>query len=404
MSGTGIDRGAPTVDLAAVLAVVRGAYPESLAESWDTGIGLTCGDPAAPVRRVLLAVDADADTVAEAIDDRADLLLTHHPLLFRPVQSVAADTAKGALLHRLIRAGVAHVAAHTNADSAVGGVNDALAEALGLVELRPLRPHRLRDPQDKIVVAVPVGHTAAVIAAMAAAGAGGVGRYTECAFSVTGTGQFRPNQGARPAVGSVGALEQVAEDRVEMIAPLAARAAVLTALRAAHPYEEAAVDVLELAADPTRPEPTGLGRIGILPEPMSLRAFATHVAGRLPATVAGVRAAGDPDRLVRTVAVCGGAGDSELDRAAAAGVDAYVTSDLRHHPVAEHVADPARPAVVDVAHWAGEWPWLGRAARLLEAAFPGTVVATVSTRCTDPWTVHAPSPARPSDCPAAGGE
>ena len=264
-----------------VVEVVLAAYPQSLAEEWDTGIGLTCGDPDDVVTRVLLAVDADGVTVDEAIGSGAQLLLTHHPLLFRPIQTVAAGTAKGELVHRMIRAGIAHFAAHTNADTAIGGVNDALAGALGLTGLQPLVPHSDGD--------------------------------------------------------------------------------------------------------------TGSGRVGTLAAPMTLRQFTSHVASRLPATVAGVRAAGDPDRSIRTVAVCGGAGDSYLPAAAAAGVDLYLTSDLRHHVVGEFVADPANPAVVDVAHWAGEWPWLARAASVISTSLPELTVEVSGTR-TDPWTVHAASP------------
>ena len=261
-----------------VLDTLERAYPAALAESWDTGIGLTCGDPGDPVAGVLLAVDADAVTVAETAAAGAQLLLTHHPLLFRPIQSVAADSAKGALVHRMIRSGLAHVAAHTNADTAVGGVNDALAAALGLGGTRPLVPH---------------------------------------------------------------------PDGV-----------------------------------------TGSGRVGALADPMTLAGFAALVADRLPATAGGVRAAGAPDRVIRTVAVCGGAGDSYLAAAATSGADVYLTSDLRHHVVGEFVADPGNPAVVDVAHWAGEWPWLPVAADLLRSAHPELSV-TVSTTRTDPWTVRA---------------
>jgi len=269
--------------LGEVIATMLAAYPPALAEDWDTGIGLTCGDPAAEVAGVLLAVDADETTVTEAIDLGAGLLLTHHPLLFRPVQTVAADTAKGALIHRMITAGVGHFAAHTNADKAVGGVNDALAGALGLTGLRPLVP----------------------------------------------------------------------------------------------------TDAEEFAG-------AGSGRIGELAEPISLRAFCAQVADQLPTTVTAVRAAGDPDRLVSTIAVCGGAGDSFLTAAATAGVDGYLTSDLRHHVVAEFVADPANPAVIEVAHWAGEWPWLPVAAELIGNAHPGLAV-TVSTHRTDPWSLRIPA-------------
>ena len=369
----------PTVNQ--IRAALDAAYPPGLAEAWDTGIGLTCGDPAASVHQVLLAVDVDRKTVAEAISGGAQVLLTHHPLLFRPVQSVATDTDKGALLHRLIRAGVAHIACHTNADKAVGGVNDALAATLGLTGVRPLAPDD--EPRDKLVVFVPRAATESVLTALSAAGAGRVGDYSDAAFVGTGVGRFRPGPGAHPAVGSIGELERVEEDRIEVVLPRSARAAVVAAMRGAHPYEEPAFDLIELAA---LPGAAGLGRVGELPEPLRLADFAAYVADRLPATAAGVQAAGDPQRPIRTVAVCGGAGGSLLGAATRSGADAFVTSDLSHHVVAEHIADPARPAVVRVAHWAGEWPWLDHAAALLA---PLGVTCTVSTLCTDPWSLTA---------------
>ena len=134
---------------------------------------------------------------------------------------------------------------------------------------------------------------------------------------------------------------------------------------------------------------TGIGRLAELPEPMPFADFVARVAEALPATAAGVRGAGDPDRPIRTVAVSGGSGDSYLDVVTRAGVDAYVTADLRHHPASEHVATGAGPALVDVAHWASEWPWCEQAAAILRDALGGNVDITVSTRCTDPWTVSA---------------
>ncbi|MGH3570182.1 MAG: Nif3-like dinuclear metal center hexameric protein, partial [Pseudonocardia sp.] len=167
------------------------------------------------------------------------------------------------------------------------------------------------------------------------------------------------------------------------------RAAVVAALRAAHPYEEPAFDVLELAELPTT---RGLGRIGTLPAPEPLAAFTERVAAALPETAWGVRAAGDRDRLITSVAVCGGAGDSALDAAIGAGVDAYVTADLRHHPAAEHLlagtpAGRPTPALVDVAHWASEWPWCAQAADVVRAALGGSVEVRVSALRTDPWSI-----------------
>jgi dinuclear metal center YbgI/SA1388 family protein len=346
-------------------------------------VGLVCGDPDDKVGSVVVAVDPVADTVDEALTGGAQLLLTHHPLLLRGVHGVGADTPKGALVHRLVRGGAALFTAHTNADAADPGVSDALAEALGLTVEGPLEPAP-SGPMDKIVTFVPVGPAiTAVHEALAAAGAGAVGDYSHCSFATAGTGQFRPLAGAHPTIGEVGKLERVAETRLEMVLPRARRAGVVAALRAAHPYEDPAFDVLELADVPSA---RGLGRIGTLAEPEPLAAFADRVAAALPATAWGVRAAGAPGRAVQRVAVCGGSGDSALGAATAAGVDAYVTADLRHHPAAEHLLANG-PALVDVAHWASEWPWCAQAAGVLRSGLGGSVEVRVSTRRTDPWTI-----------------
>ena len=371
--------------LADVIAVLEAAYPPALAESWDS-VGLVCGDPADSVNRVVFAVDPTESVVDDAIASGADLLVVHHPLLLRGVDTVGAHTPKGALVHKLIKAGCALFSAHTNADSADPGVSDALADALGLTVLRPIEPKPSR-PLDKWVVMVPIESAAAVQDALFEAGAGRVGDYSECSWTVTGTGQFRPGDNATPAIGSVGALEQVSEDRIEVIAPRTTRAAVLDALRTAHPYEEPAFDVFELA---TFASSLGLGRIGELPHAESLREFTARVAGALPSTEWGVRAAGDPDAMVRTVAVCGGSGDSYLGVVSALGVDVYVTSDLRHHPADEHLR-AGGPALVDVAHWASEYPWCAQAKSVVDAAF-GSVPewhSRVSTIRTDPWCLSA---------------
>ncbi|MBO0856041.1 MAG: Nif3-like dinuclear metal center hexameric protein [Nocardia sp.] len=365
-----------------LIAALDDAYPPRLAESWDS-VGLVCGDPAAPVRRVLFAVDATAGVVDEAIGWGAQALVVHHPLLLRGVDTVAASTPKGALLHRLIRNDCALFTAHTNADSADPGVSDALAHALGLEISGPVaaKPEPARDTW---VVFVPRTHTEAVLSAMFAAGAGGAGDYRECCWRVPGTGQFRPIGGANPAIGQVGDLESVEEDRIEVVAPPGARAPILAALRGAHPYEEPAFDVTARADLPTG---TGLGRIGTLRTPETLRALTSRVRAALPGTAWGVRAAGDPDRLIATVAVCGGAGDSLLDAVSALGVDAYVTSDLRHHPADEHLR-AGGPALIDVAHWASEFPWCAQARSVVRSALPG-IDTRVSTARTDPWTLGA---------------
>ncbi|CRK51778.1 putative GTP cyclohydrolase 1 type 2 [Rhodococcus sp. RD6.2] len=372
-----------SVPLSEVISALEEAYPPRLAHSWDS-VGLVCGDPADSVDRVMIAVDATAAVVDEALAWGAQLLLVHHPLLLRGVDTVGAHTPKGALLHRLIRGGCALYTAHTNADSADPGVSDALAQALGLTVTGPL-DQAASEPLDKWVVMVPSTDTAPVRDALFAAGAGEIGDYSCCSWTVTGTGQFLPGDGATPTIGAVGRVEQVTEDRVEVVARRALRSRVLAALRAAHPYEEPAFDVVELADTGSA---LGIGRVGELPEPETLREFAARVRRALPETAWGVRAAGDPDTVVRTVAVCGGSGDSLLGAARARGVDAYVTADLRHHPADEHLRGGG-PVLVDVAHWASEQPWCAQASGILDARFAdvdgwSTVVSEVRT---DPWTL-----------------
>jgi dinuclear metal center YbgI/SA1388 family protein len=370
-----------SVRLSNVIDVLDDAYPPRLAESWDS-VGLVCGDPDDVLTSVTIAVDATAAVVDQVPD--GGLLLAHHPLLLRGVDSVAANTAKGALLHRLIRSGSSLFTAHTNADSASPGVSDALAHALGLTVEAVLEPSRVASDLDKWVIFVPQENAEALRSAVFEAGAGRLGDYSHCSWSVTGTGQFLPEDGAAPAIGSVGAPQRVVEDRVEVVAPARARRDVLAAMRAAHPYEEPAFDIVALAAPPAD---VGLGRVGSLAQPEPLTAFVSRVSAALPQTSWGVRAAGDADVTVSRVAVCGGAGDSLLDAAAAAGVQAYVTADLRHHPADEHcrVSDVA---LIDVAHWASEYPWCEQAADVLRSALGADFSVRVCPIRTDPWNVE----------------
>ncbi len=371
------------VSLRDVVDVLDAAYPPHLAASWDA-VGLVCGDPDAPIRRVLFAVDPVEVVVDEAIRGNVDLLVCHHPLFLRGTSSVAATTAKGRVVHRLISAGIGLHVAHTNADHADPGVSDALANALGLLDVRPLDPLPAAA-LDKVVTFVPVADSEKVLDALAAAGAGAIGDYSRCAWTATGTGTFLPHQGATPAIGEVGRVETVEERRIEMVLPRGRRSAVLAALLAAHPYEEPAYDVFELAELPGR---EGTGRVGVLAEPTPLGDFAARVGNALPATGAGGRVAGEPGRVVRTVAVCGGAGDAFLPQVRSCGAEVYVTSDLRHHPASEHLAEGGC-ALIDMPHWATEWPWLPVAAGRLSAdlaALGTTVVAEVSVVPTDSWT------------------
>jgi dinuclear metal center YbgI/SA1388 family protein len=355
--------------LAEVIAAVEEWFDPSWAESWDS-VGLTCGDPAVDVTRVVLAVDAVPQTVAEAEGAGAELLLTHHPLLLSPVHGVPVTDPKGALVHRMIRSGIAHYVAHTNADVADPGVSDALAARLGLADLRPLdaTPEEVRDT---LVVFVATDDAAGVTDSLIAAG------QATHAWSTIGVAT-RPEPSGRPT-------QPTAETRIELTVPRHVLSDVVRALRPER------FDVYpHIALGGTR----GTGRVGELVAPMNLREFLSRAVQILPHTAWGIRAAGNPDRNVRTVAVCGGSGAPFIEAARRAGADAYVTADLKHHATLEAVTErgPDAMALVDAAHWATEAPWLDGVADRLRERFGTTVNVSVSPTVTDPWTLHVPSP------------
>ncbi|MTB87592.1 Nif3-like dinuclear metal center hexameric protein [Aeromicrobium senzhongii] len=363
-----------------VIAVLDGLYDPRWADDWDA-VGTVAGDPDAEVTSILFAVDPVQAVVDEAVERGAQLVVTHHPLHLKGVTSVAATTPKGRVVHTLISHGIGLHTCHTNADSAPRGVSESMGLALGLTDLRPLETD-LESPLDKWVVYVPRDDADRVVAAMHDAGAGRMGDYDHAQYRSDGRGSFRPLAGAEPAIGSVGDVEWVDETRIEVVAEARIRESVRAAMLHAHPYEEVAYDLWPLAA---RPSDRGSGRIGRLVEPMTLSAFAEHVRSALPSHAGATRIAGDLDRTVETVALCGGSGDFLLGTADAAGADVYVTSDLRHHPVSEHLERPGACAVVDVPHWAAEWTWLPTVAAAVREALGDTVKTHVSTIVTDPW-------------------
>ena len=358
-------------------------YPTQLAEDWDA-VGLVCGWPQTRVDRVLLCVDVTEPVVDQALADGAQLILAHHPLLLRSVNSVAATDSRGRILHRLIAADCALLTAHTNADAANPGVSDALASAFGLIDLEPLVASPCGET-DKLVVFVPREHATSLLDALAQCGAGTIGNYERCAYQTDGLGTFRPVGEAAPTVGRVGQIETVRETRLEMVFPRHRRSDVVAALRAAHPYEEPAFDIVEMV--PT-PGAAGIGRVGNLVAEMSLAAFTELVAGALPPTPQGVRVAGDLARPIHRVAVCGGSGGSLATAAADSGAQAFVTADFKHHSALDQVLE-GDVALVDVSHWASEYPWLWQAADQLTEAMRSrgdSVAVDVCTLRTDPWT------------------
>ena len=323
--------------------------PPGSAQDYDN-VGLQVGDARRTVERVVVALDCTPAVLAEAEAHEATLILTHHPLLFRPLKSVTADGYVSGLALRLAEAGVALYSIHTNLDAAPGGVSFALAETLGVEGCTFL--DAAADATVKLATFAPEGDAEAVRAALAEAGAGRIGDYAGCAFLTPGTGTFRPGDAAAPTVGTAGGdLERVAEVKIEVEVARWDLGRVVAALQEAHPYEEVAYDVIPVEQPATR---AGLGAVGDLPAPMPLRAFLARVAERLGA--ASLRYAGDPDAAVRRVAVCGGAGSGYARQALRAGADAYVTADVTYHTFFDVLGADGHPqmAFIDAGHYETE--------------------------------------------------
>ena len=322
----------------------------------DDNVGLQIGSPSTEVERVLVALEISPDVIDEAKRKRIDLIITHHPLLFKPLKSVTDSTDTGTFTYRLIRSDIAVYSAHTNLDFTRGGVSFALAEQLGLSEVDFL--HRTSGFVKKISVFVPPEHVDAVAKEMANAGAGVIGDYEKCSFRVDGTGTFQPQKGASPYVGTVGNFEKVPEVRLEMIVPSWRVPAVVARIIQVHPYEEVAYDVYPLE---NQPHDYGAGAIGSLKVTTTLRQYLGRIKNALGAQH--LRFTGDPASRVQRVAVCGGAGGSLLSAAIEAKADLFVTADVKYHTFQE-----ARDkiALVDAGHYETERPVLDVVAKRLQ--------------------------------------
>lgn len=320
--------------------------PPELAEEWDR-VGLQAGDPAWRVEKAITALTVTDDVIDQAARAGASLIVAHHPLIFRPLERIDPAGRVGRLVTRLIKEGIALIVAHTNLDSAAGGVNDGLAERLQLGDVSPLVPRAVAT-ELKLVTFIPHEHVERVREALAAAGAGVIGRYSHCTFGVAGEGTFLPREGASPFVGAVGEIERVSEVRLEVVVARSLKGRVVQALKESHPYEEVAFDLYPL--EPAIGESAGLGRVGNLSRPMSTEEFAKFVKKVL--SLDHVRLAGSDPGEVRRVAVVGGSGGGFLHAALAAGADALVTGDVDYHD-----ADEARHLgllVVDGGHFGTE--------------------------------------------------
>jgi dinuclear metal center YbgI/SA1388 family protein len=350
------------MNVADLVSAMETIAPTRFAAPWDN-VGLLVGDPTRDVARLLLAIDCTRPVLDEAARLGCGAIVAYHPPIFDAQKSFVA----GSIAYEAARAEIAIYSPHTALDVADGGTNDVLADALGMTDRAPLRVIESVDVDYKLVTFVPVEHAEAVSQAVFSAGAGRIGKYSSCSFRALGTGTFFGEDGTTPAVGESGRLEQAPELRLETVVPIARVQAVVRALRAAHPYEEPAFDLVRLA---TAAEDRGIGRVGPVARE-TVRAFIERVKSALGVTH--VLVAGSPDRVVTRAAVCAGSGGDLVPDAINAGAELFLTGELRHHDVLRAVASDM--GVICALHSSSERAVLSSLERFLGVRLPDVEIA-----------------------------
>lgn len=359
-----------------LMEILTRLAPANLAEEWDN-IGLQVGSRVDQAGPLLVALNVTGEVLDEAAAKGCGAILAHHPLIFRPLATVSGETLTGHLISRAHREGIAIVVAHTNLDAARGGLADVMAGLFELDDTEPLAG--ARTGWSKLVVFVPPNDLESVKEAVFAAGAGVIGDYQHCSWSVTGRGGFFPTEGADPAVGEVGRQEEVEEIRLEMVFPTEKIHPVTAALERAHPYEEPAHDIYPLD---TKRRDAGAGRVGELGHETRLGELAARAAELFGSGK--IRHTGGSDRLIQRVAVAPGSGGDFVNTARALGAQVLITGDLKYHQALK--AEASGLSLIDITHDASEGLalslWLPR---LNQALAAHGAEAIMSTAGTDPW-------------------
>jgi dinuclear metal center YbgI/SA1388 family protein len=360
-----------------ITAVIEKISPLKLAQDWDN-VGLLMGDAKRNVKNILLTIDVTGEVVAEAKRLKTDLIISYHPIIWDGLKQITADGPSG-VVYDLIRCGIAVFSIHTAFDSAVGGVNDGLAEIVGIVDGKPIGDYVDSPTGDnyKLVVFIPVESAAKVSNAVFAAGAGAIGSYSNCGFAAEGTGTFLPLAGARAAIGKKGKFEKVPEVRFETIVPAEKLANVTAAMKKAHPYEMPAFDIFKLYGSESK---FGLGRIGKLARPMQLDRIIERIKKHTGAKTVGI--VGDEKRLVRKAAVCAGSCGKIINSVIAERCDLYLTGELKHHHAL--AAQEAGLTCVCLSHTVSERFILKKLARQLQNQLK-QITIKISKKDADPF-------------------
>lgn len=352
--------------------------PLKLAQDWDN-VGLLIGNPDDNAKNILLTIDITKDVVAEAKKLKCDLIVSYHPVIWDGLKKITAGGETN-VVYDLLRLGLAVFSVHTALDAATGGVNDGLAEIVGICDGEPIGDYVDNPAGDnyKLVVFVPIKSAAKVSNAVFAAGAGGIGNYKNCGFQSRGEGSFLPLEGAKPAIGKRGKLEKVPEIRFETIVPAQNLNVVIEAMKKAHPYETPAFDCFKLH----QTEPGfGLGRIGNLAKPMHLDKIIEKIKKYTGAKYLGV--VGKEKRLVKKAAVCAGSCGKIINSVIAAKCDLYLTGELKHHQAL--AAQEAGMSCICLSHTVSERFILKKFAAELRKKLK-SITVKISKKDADPFT------------------
>ena len=312
-------------------------------ESYDNS-GLLTGNPDSEITKILVSLDVTEKVVEEAASSGCNLIISHHPIIFKGLKKLTGSSYVERTVIKAIQNDIALYAIHTNLDNVNFGVNRKLGELLGLKNLEILAP--VSNSLMKLATYIPVNYTDKVMSAVFKAGAGNIGNYSECSFRILGTGTFKPNNEASPAIGEANKLEFVEENRVEVIFPSYLQREIINALKAAHPYEEPAFDLIPITNSNST---TGAGMVGVLDEPMEEIAFLKKVKETLgTGTIKYTQLNG---RSIKRVAVCGGSGTFLIKNAIRSKADIYITSDIKYH---EFFDAENQIILADVGHYESE--------------------------------------------------
>ena len=345
--------------IAEIIAHLESIAHPLLQEDYDNS-GLITGLPGWDCTGAIISLDATEAVVQEAIEKKCNLVIAHHPIVFRGLKKINGKNYVEQTIITAIKNDIAIYAVHTNLDHVQDGVNGMMAKQIGLSNTRVLAPKK--NLLKKLYVFVPQDHAAVVRSAIFGAGAGHIGNYNECSFNTAGTGTFTPGPGSHPFTGKQGRHQNEAEIKIETIFPTWLEEKIVTAVKAVHPYEEVAYDLVPLA---NNYEKMGSGMLGDLPQALEEAAFLAHI--RQVFAVPVIRHTALTGRMVKKVAICGGAGSFLISNAIAAGADVYVTADVKYH---EFFDANGKLVIADIGHYESEQFTIALLAGILQEKFP----------------------------------